>query len=237
MVKMLGLFYSPLSTMETSMDITFANLHNGLQINADQDKGLGCITSMLDNYQTKLTYMISAHSKVMQVRFDLHYPDDGSVIPSRQHIYDFNYNLKRKLQRNKKTGGHPVDPKLLWTEEKSLSLNPHYHYILLVNGNTKNSYWTLLDEIISPLWKDTIKSTDNKGLVDYCDKGGPNGLMAIRSSPDFLNQLNQLSYQASYITKIKTKNNISKGNWLMGGSRTVPLSSVPMEILNLDLFG
>ena len=216
------------------MNTTFDVIHNGLQINTDQSKGLGCITSMLDNYQKHLAHMIASHSKVMQVRFDLHYPNDGNIVPNRQHIYDFNYNLKRKLQRETIIGGHRVDPQILWTEEINTSTAPHYHFLLLVNGNAKNAYRALLRDTVNPLWKKTI-NFDNDGLVDYCDKDGPNGLMIIRSSLDVLTQINACSYQASYLAKVKTKDARGKGNWLMGGSR-IPSVVLPLQFPICDLF-
>ena len=216
------------------MNTTFCSTHNGLHINTNQSKGLGCITSMLHNYQQCLICMIKAHSKVMQVRFDLHYPNDGNIVPIRKHLYDFNYNLKRKLQREVIIGGHRVDPQILWTEENNVSSAPHYHFILLVNGNANNDYKALLRNTVNPLWKKTINS-DNDGLVDYCDKNGPNGLMITRSSPDVLTQINRCSYQASYLAKIKTKDARGKGCWLMGGSR-VPSAVVPLQLPKLDLF-
>ena len=218
------------------MIITYDKTYNGLQINTDLNKGQGCITSILDSYQIHLIYMINAHSKVMQVRFDLHYPTDGSIVPTRKHIHDFNYNLKRKLQRKKVVGGHKVDPQLLWTGETNTSYFPHYHFILLVNGNAINNYWDLLDSIVRPLWEKAIGVSNNTGLVDYCDKAGPNGLMIIRpSSPEFLIQLNRCSYQASYLAKVKTKETRGKGNWLTGGSR-VPSVLTPLPASHLNLF-
>lgn len=219
---------------EKFMNTTFGSTHNGIQINTDQRKGLGCITSILDNYQKHLAHMIASHSKVMQVRFDLHYPNDGTIVPNRQHIYNFNYNLKRKLQRETIIGGHRVDPQILWTEEINSSTAPHYHFLLLANGNAKNNYKELLKNTVNPLWKNTINS-DNDGLVDYCDKNGPNGLMITRSSPDVLTQINRCSYQASYLAKIKTKDARGKGCWLMGGSR-VPSAVVPLQLPRLALF-
>ena len=97
-------------------------------------------------------------------------------------------------------GGHRVDPQILWTEENNVSSAPHYHFILLVNGNAKNDYKALLRNTVNPLWKKTINS-DNDGLVDYCDKNGPNGLMITRSSPRRSDTDQQMSYQASYLAK------------------------------------
>ena len=217
------------------MELTYSNHHNGLHINTDPDMGMACIVPMLDKYQAMLFSMINAHCKVMQVRFDLHYPKDGSVIPARKHIYDFNYNIKRKLQREKGTGGHLVDPQLVWTEERHASLHPHYHYVLLVNGNAKEKYFPLLRDIVEPAWKKVIR-TEQNGLVDYCDKLGPNGLLIIRNSPLMQEQLNQCSHQASYITKVGTKEHKDKGNWLMGGTRHVP-GIILQPVADLDLFG
>jgi Protein of unknown function (DUF3296). len=217
------------------MKLTSSSHHNGLHINANANKGTACIIPILDKYKIKMFSMVHAHGKIMQVRFDLRYPDDGSIIPIRQHIYDFNYNLKRKLQREKVAGGHLVDPQMLWTEERHTSLHPHYHYVLLVNGNAKEKYFPLLRDIVEPTWKKAIRTKQN-GLVDYCDKHGPNGLLIIRNSPHMQKQINQCSHQASYIAKVGTKEHRGKGHWLMGGSRHVS-GTIPQRIEHLDLFG
>ena len=47
-----------------------------------------------------MEFAIANHSKVMQVRFDLHYPSDGSILPSPDHISDFSYNPFTKVETN-----------------------------------------------------------------------------------------------------------------------------------------
>lgn len=210
------------------MNITFSNLHNGLPINTNHQKGLGCWIPILDSHRVKLEYMIVNHSKVMQVRFDLHYPKDGSAMPSPQHIYDFNYNFKRKLQREKISGGHKVDPQMIWVEEQHSSPHPHYHYILLVNGNAKKDYLSIVAEALR-IWKQTL-GTENSGIVNFCDGKKPNGLMVERGSPYFHAQLAQCIYQGSYIAKVSSKNQRRKGSWLLGGTH------LPVQIPSLDLF-
>ena len=98
------------------MEIITSNSYKGLPINTDESRGLGCISSVLDKYIDMLSYMISAHSKVMQIRFDLHYPLDANIVPDRRHIYYFRNNLIRMLDRQKGSGGHRADPQLTWTE-------------------------------------------------------------------------------------------------------------------------
>lgn len=210
------------------MSITFSSLHNGFPINTNLQKGLGCLTAILDNHLGKLGYMIAKHSKVMQVRFDLHYPKDGSVLPSPQHIYDFNYNFKRKLQREKISGGHKVDPQIIWVEEQHTSPHPHYHYLLLVNGNAKRDYHAIVREALR-IWKQTL-GTENSGVVNFCDDKEQNGLMVERGSPYFQLQLGQCTYQGSYIAKISSKAHRRKGSWLSGGTH------LPALAPSLDLF-
>ncbi len=79
---------------EVNMKMTTDNTYGGLAINTDKAKGQACFTKVLDRYHAHLNDMTGKRSKVMQVRFDLHYPQDSSVEPSPQHLQDFNYNAK-----------------------------------------------------------------------------------------------------------------------------------------------
>lgn len=199
------------------MEITYSAYHNGFSINTNMLKGEGCIISILDKYERMLAYMLANHSKVMQVRFDVRYPRDGSVIPDGRHIYAFNYNLTRKLKRER-IGGHLTDPQLLAVMEQDSSPHPHYHYVLLVNGNAREHYFTLLKDVVEPLWQRAL-NTRHEGLVSFCDAHGPNGLMISRSSSDAVQKIQECSYQASYIAKIRSKESRPKGAWLAGGTR------------------
>ncbi len=77
-----------------SSNVTYHATCNGFPINTNQIMEQGCFTQILNKYHTHLIDMVNNHSKVMQVRFDLCYPQGGSVIPSNTHIHDFNYNCK-----------------------------------------------------------------------------------------------------------------------------------------------
>jgi hypothetical protein len=55
---------------------------------------------IIKKYQTKLEYMLDNHSKVLQKRFDLHYPKDNTNLPENSDIYRFTNNYIRDLNRN-----------------------------------------------------------------------------------------------------------------------------------------
>ncbi len=198
--------------------ITYAKEHNGLSINTNKEKEEGVYTDIVERHHAHMKDMTEKHSKVMQVRFDLRYPQDGSVIPNSKQLQDFNYNLTRKLSREKSVGGHAVDPRIINVKEQhGDNSHPHIHSVILVNGNAKQNYMGLLKQV-ERTWASAIKSTAN-GLVDHCNRNGANGLMINRNSDDFQSQLNACSYQASYLAKSRGKEHKAKGDWLVSGTR------------------
>jgi hypothetical protein len=199
------------------MKITYKDEYKGMPINTDKEKKQGCIEKILDNYHESMSNMLGKHSKVMQLRFDLHYPIDNSVTPDKKHIPDFNRNLKRKLNRERHAGGHKVDAHLLWSIERYKSVNPHYHYVCLINANAKQNYYPVVMEA-NRQWKNILK-TDKDGLVDRCDKHGDNGIIVKRGADDEQAQLGRCSYQASYLAKDRSKDRMKKGARLYSGSK------------------
>ena len=204
------------------MPITYDNSFNGHPINADEEKRLGCKTKILEKYDISMKDMFNRHSKVLQVRFDLRYPQDGSVSPNPEHIHDFNYNLKRSLSRKKVAGGHDVDPQLVWTREQKDSEHPHYHHLLLANGNAVRDYYPIVQKA-EELWSRTIGS-DQSGLVHYGDKssnGVPNknGIMVRKGHAAESEQKDKSYHQASYLAKERDKDRKVKGAWTCGSSR------------------
>ncbi len=192
--------------------------HNGLSINTNQGKNLSCLEEVLDKHHAHLVDMTDKHSKVMQVRFDLRYPTDGSVTPDNSQLSDFNYNLQRKLQRAKIEGGHRVDPRLVTvTEQHGNSPHPHMHGVIMVNGNAHRKALPILQEV-ERQWQQALH-TEAQGLVDHCNKQGENGITVNRNADDFNAKMNQCSHQASYLAKTRGKDNNPKGSWLVKGTR------------------
>lgn len=194
------------------MTITHEQMYNGFKINQGATNGKGCRKDILDRYREELFGMLQDHSKVMQIRFDLRYPADGSVPHDPQKVYRFTENIKRKMKRSQYAGGHCADPRLIKVQEQDTSSNPHFHCTLLVNGNALQSYLSVLKNVVDPLWKQALQ-TDRNGLVDYCDNNGENGIMIRRGSSDMQQQIEKCIYQASYMAKVNTKENNPKGTW------------------------
>ncbi|MDR1642229.1 MAG: inovirus Gp2 family protein [Clostridiales bacterium] len=199
------------------MKTTLSPTHHGLPINTNEERGMACQETILDKYHETLNHMLEAHNKVMQVRFDLHYPQDNSIAPSNDHIHSFNYNLKRSLNREHVAGGHQTDPHLVWVREQHDGHLPHFHHVLLVNGNAKQHYYPLVRRA-EKLWRQAI-GTEQAGLVDFCDDHGANGMMIRKGSDHAQDQLEQCFYQASYLAKERGKETKGKGAWAVGGSR------------------
>lgn len=202
---------------------TTDTVYHGLPINTNENKGQACLTQVLDKHHAHLEDMTNKHSKVMQVRFDLHYPQDNSVTPNKQHLHDFNYNLQRKLNREQHVGGHKVDSRLITVTEQHNSEHPHIHGVLLVNANVKRKYLPIMEQV-ERIWKLAL-GTDAQGLVDHCNRSGKNGIIIDRNKEDFEDKKKQCSHQGSYLAKVRGKENNAKGTWLVGGTR-LPKDSV-----------
>ncbi len=196
--------------------IVYEKEYNGLSINTDKKRKLGCRTDILDRHHAHLNDMTDKHSKVLQVRLDLHYPSNNSVIPNSEHISNFTDNMQRSLRREKNSGGHKVDPRMILAVEKHDGDNPHIHAIILVNGNAKKSY-RAIGQKAERLWGQAL-GTQTKGLVDYCDRKR-NGIVISRQAPNFEAQLGAASYQGSYVAKDRGKDDLGKGTWALRGTR------------------
>lgn len=189
--------------------------YKGLPINTS-NQNLGCIPQILDRIQGHLQDMLNKHAKVMLVRFDLHYPADGTVKSSHQHLHNFNYNFQRKLNRIRYAGGHRPDPRLITVIEQHHSSQFHIHGCVLINANAQNKYYPILLEI-EKQWKQAL-STKAEGLVHFCNTK-ENGIIIDRNKHDFQNKLEECHYQVSYLAKSRGKENLSKGTWLVTGTR------------------
>lgn len=214
------------------MKISNNELHNGYCVNTGKDGTKHYYPQILDKYHAHLQDMVDRHSKVMQVRFDLRYPADGSVTPNPEHLYSFSKNITRDLTRNaplstepdrKKSGSraHQVDPRLLRvTEQHGGSPHPHTHGLLLVNANAKISAFDVLQRV-ERQWRNALGVESASGLVDHCSRSGPNPLIIKRyaNETQFAEAMNAASHQASYLAKTRGKENPAKGAWLVSSSR------------------
>lgn len=201
--------------------VTFEDVFDGLQILPLRDDTEGKFIDILKKQKELMEFAIANHSKVMQVRFDLHYPSDGSILPSPDHISDFSYNLSRRLKRMV-IATHRVDPLYLWVREIHDSSFPHYHFLLWINSNAiKNKF--IIFNITNETWKNTLKINED-GLVHYClnKRRYPeygNGTVIDKNKEDFSVKRDVAFRSGSYLSKTFSKDGLDKHAWRYGYSR------------------
>lgn len=174
--------------------------------------------------------MLRKHNKIFTLRFDLRTSaEEGASILDSKKIDQFIENLKVDLTRNnplpergkKKASGknqsrHNVDPHIFIVQEQHDAEKRHAHCVVIVNGNAKQSAWDILQRV-ERQYKNVLKDEYQPGLVDYCDKKGPNSYMISRGD---IATYDAFFYQASYLAKVRGKGRLEKGEWLVRGTRT-----------------
>lgn len=178
--------------------------------------------SVLDNLHKKAVQQFDAyqekHSKVLAVRADIRYPSDYGEVRSNRDIVKTIAKVKQTFERK------GLDPEYIWAREQNVSDHPHYHCLLLLDGQKTRSPKAVYD-VLEKHWQRTIGSSV-PGLVDYCngtpEKPHANGKIINRSEgrPEYLNR------QINYIAKPEGKGPQNDGLRDFGMSR---LSSSPRK--------
>ena len=202
-------------------EVTFEDIFDGLQILPSRDETEVKFIDILNKQKELMEFAIANHSKVMQIRFDLHYPSDGSILSSPEHISDFSYNLSRRLKRMV-IATHRVAPLYLWVREIHDSSFPHYHFLLWINANAIKNRFTVFD-MANKLWKNTLK-TNEEGLVHYClskrrEPEYDNGIVIDKNKEDFSTKRDVAFRSGSYLAKTFSKDGLGRHAWRYGYSR------------------
>jgi hypothetical protein len=202
-------------------EVTFEDIFDGLQILPSRDETEVKFIDILNKQKELMEFAIANHSKVMQIRFDLHYPSDGSILSSPEHISDFSYNLSRRLKRMV-IATHRVAPLYLWVREIHDSSFPHYHFLLWINANAIKNRFTVFD-MANKLWKNTLK-TNEEGLVHYClskrrEPEYDNGIVIDKNKEDFSTKRDVAFRSGSYLAKTFSKDGLDRHAWRYGYSR------------------
>ena len=202
-------------------DVTFEDIFDGLQILPSRDETEVKFIDILEKQKELMEFALANHSKIMQIRFDLHYPSDSSILPSSDDISVFSYNLSRRLKRMVRAT-HRVAPLYLWVREIHDSSFPHYHFILWINANAIKNKFTIFD-IANKIWKNTLK-TNEEGPVHYClnkrrDPDYDNGIVIDRNKEDFSMKRDVSFRSGSYLAKTFSKDGLDKHAWRYGYSR------------------
>lgn len=196
-------------------EITFENVYKDHTILPYKYSGDEKFIEILDRQHRYTEYMLSRHCKVIQTRFDLHYPQDCSIVPSNTHIHNFNENIMRYLNSHR-LNGHCYDAVHMWVREQHDSNFPHYHQIVWVNANaSRNPYFIF--QLATHYWSKVLR-IDATNLVHHC-MTHTNGIIIDRNKDNCNANLNDAFRAGSYLAKTKSKSTREKGAWLCGGSR------------------
>ena len=202
-------------------EVTFEDIFDGLQILPSRDDTESKFIDILRKQKELMDFSLAEHSKIMQLRFDLHYPSDGSILPSPDHISNFSYNLSRRLKRMV-IATHRVAPLYLWVREIHDSSFPHYHFLLWINANAIKNKFTVFD-MATKIWKNTL-NTNEDGLVHYClskrrEPEYDNGIVIDKNKEDFSMKRDVAFRSGSYLSKTYSKDGLDKHAWRYGYSR------------------
>jgi hypothetical protein len=163
-----------------------------------------------------LEFYASIHGKALVVRFDLKYPESYRHVHSNDDIMKFSAYI---VQFYKHQG---YDPFYMWVREQETGLHPHYHFLILLNGNNVRSYHYVF-ETAKSFWGN-ILGVSPLGLVDHCAKGKggtlhENGILLIRASGNYYERCSDVLRQVSYMAKFDGKGDYLDGVRNFGMSR------------------
>ncbi|WP_082140189.1 YagK/YfjJ domain-containing protein [Desulfovibrio sp. TomC] len=173
-----------------------------------------------DNILQKLIQMLEfyagIHGKALVVRFDLKYPEGYREVYFNDSIMKFSAYI---VQFYKNQG---YDPCYMWVREQETSLHPHYHFLILLNGNKVRSYHYVF-ETAKSFWGN-ILGVSPLGLVDHCTKGKDgtfheNGILLVRSNGNYCERCSDVLRQVSYMAKFDGKGDYLDGLRNFGMSR------------------
>ena len=186
------------------------------------DKSKSDRERIMCKHQQIVGTQLSKHSKVLQTRLDVRYPVDYEGEVSNSHMSTLFDYVERALDSKRYSGGHKVDAKHIAVAEQSSAEHPHFHAIMVVNGNAIQKE-DVIFKLADKYWKSILK-TERDGLVHHCnkDKRGnyhKNGIMVKRGQPDEQERLEECREQARYLAKDRGKENKLKGTWPCLASR------------------
>lgn len=107
-----------------------------------------------------LKNMIDLHNKVLPIRFDLHFPGGYQHNGGNDEIEQFNKRLTQHCRY------YRLDIRYLTVREQNISSHPHYHVLILVDGN-KHQHPGAIHQVANHIWKGVVGS-EQDGLVNFC---------------------------------------------------------------------
>ncbi len=165
-------------------------------------------------YQT-VNRALERHCKILLCRFDVRFPFGYPPVDDNRRISHFIDNFCKYLNRK------GLDARFVWAREQTdYSDNPHYHVVVLLDGNRTQSIMRHL-EVAERCWGQALGCGDGdaRGLVEKCFGDYPgrarNGIMIMRVGPNDSDEvveekrrvLEEAFNWMSYLAKLDGKEN------------------------------
>lgn len=164
-----------------------------------------CRSDILDGLDRLFACALASYSKILFVRFDLHYPSSGCHIAPDVAIGRFRDSFIKNRVRE---GYRPL---YIWCLERDRSPYVHVHVVLLLDGQKSQSIYGHL-ATAREMWYGILGLPDadgEGGLLDRCDRECPgmfgNGIMIQASDPNRNNELTEAFRWATYLAKTEGK--------------------------------
>lgn len=197
---------------------TTSNTYRGYTINTGKNNNLPCYTKPLDQIIDAVEYMTDNHTKVLAERLDIHSEKNSDRVLTRRDITRAIENTKRNINSKFKDSKNKPDLNvIITTEQTSPEANPHFHVMVLANGNAIQNGYSIYTELNKQV--KTRLGTDNDGLVHFSGSNGKTGIMIDRNSDDFEQQMNNAVHAGSYLAKTRSKEHNPKGSRVSSSSR------------------
>jgi len=180
------------------------NTYNGYDLSYSEKNDQGFYREILQASELLFNDMTMRHGKVFFSMFVLKYPaGSASFYPNDNSLLSrFIEALTLYCKRKK------VDPRYLWVRECSDTGQPHYHLMLLLNGDLVQNAHGILQKA-TELWQRCLGIEDGKGLVHLCttdkDYAPYGGVKIIRNGQDFQQVQSKCYELASYLAKRYSK--------------------------------
>lgn len=149
-----------------------------------------------------LNVYTNKHSKTLVVRFDLTFPLGYTQVFTNELISSFTQKIIQKYRRQGR------DPCYIWVREQRTSVNPHYHFAILLDGQQIQGFSHVFYNA-QRLWGSTL-GVDASGLVHHCIdevyyKNFSNGIIIRRNEADAQLTYEAVVQQLSYLAKMRDK--------------------------------
>ena len=189
-------------------ELTYDDRYLGLPILPEPEHGN--YLPILDAIHVRMQDMLDRHCRVFGALLGLNLPWDSGRVPHNRHVQAFFDAYSRYLK------GRGIDYHYVWVREQpAADAQPHFHCLVLFDGNKTWSFYPGHLDTASRLWASALGVERGDGLVHLCTWHeamdpdipyvGNGGVMMLRNSPDCDQAYQLLSHRASYISKFITK--------------------------------